>query len=113
MPILNSLIHWFNIKRINQIELMKKYPQEVQNEVLANLLIKAQDTEFGKQYHFHKIENPEQFSEIVPLHDYDSFKPYIEKVLQGQQNIIWPTEIKWFAKSSGTTSSKSKLPTIR
>ncbi len=109
MPILNSLIHWFNIKRINQIELMKKYPQEVQNEVLANLLIKAQDTEFGKQYHFHKIENPEQFSEIVPLHDYDSFKPYIEKVLQGQQNIIWPTEIKWFAKSSGTTSSKSKF----
>ena len=109
MSILNSLIHWFNIKRINQIELMKRYPQEVQNEVLANLLIKARDTEFGKKYAFHKIETPQQFAESVPLFNYDTFKFYIDRVMQGQQNIIWPSDIKWFAKSSGTTSSKSKF----
>ncbi|MCX7861700.1 MAG: GH3 auxin-responsive promoter family protein [Bacteroidales bacterium] len=109
MPILNSLIHWFNIKRINQIELMKKYPQEVQNEQLANLITKAQDTEFGKKYSFKKIETPRQFSETVPLHDYEQFKPYIESILNGKQNVTWPSEIKWFAKSSGTTSSKSKF----
>lgn len=108
MPILNSLISWLNIKRLNQIELMKKYPQEIQNDVLANLLFKAKNTEFGKKYSFNKIKTPKQYAEIVPVQDYEEFKKYIDLTIQGQQNIIWPTNIKWFAKSSGTTSSKSK-----
>ncbi len=109
MPIINSLIQWFNAKRFHQIEQMKKAPQEIQNEQLLALLIKAQNTEFGKKYSFSKIENPQQFSETVPIHTYEQFKPYIDLVLNGKQNVIWPTEIKWFAKSSGTTSSKSKF----
>jgi hypothetical protein len=109
MPLLNSLVSWINLKRINQIDLMKHYPVEVQNEILANLLIKAKDTEFGKKYGFSTIETPQQFSEKVPLHDYDAFKPYTERVMKGEQNVIWPGEIRWFAKSSGTTSDKSKF----
>lgn len=109
MPIINSLIQWFNAKRFNQIEQMKNAPQEIQNEQLLTLLIKAQNTEFGKKYSFSKIENPRQFSEAVPIQTYEQFKPYIDLVLNGKQNVIWPSEIKWFAKSSGTTSSKSKF----
>lgn len=109
MTLLNSLIQWINIKRINQIDLFKRYPQEVQNEVLANLLLKAKNTEFGLKYKFEQIESSKQFAEILPVTDYDGFKPYIERIMQGQQNIIWPSEIKWFAKSSGTTSDKSKF----
>ncbi len=108
MPILNSFISWLNVKRLNQIELMKNYPQEVQNDVLTSLLSKAKNTEFGKKYNFNKIKTPKEFSETVPINDYENFKIYIDKIIQGQQNIIWPTNIRWFAKSSGTTSSKSK-----
>jgi hypothetical protein len=109
MPLINSLIHWINLKRINQIDLFKRYPQEVQDEVLADLLLKAKNTEFGLKYKFEQIETAKQFSETVPVVDYDAFKHYIERIMQGQQNIIWPSEIKWFAKSSGTTSDKSKF----
>ncbi|NSW44748.1 MAG: GH3 auxin-responsive promoter family protein [Bacteroidales bacterium] len=109
MPLINSLIHWVNIKRINQIDLFKRYPQDVQNEVLANLLVKAKNTEIGQKYKFDIIESAHQFAETVPVVDYDGFKHYVERIMQGQQNIIWPTEIKWFAKSSGTTSDKSKF----
>lgn len=109
MPLLNSLVKWINIKRINQIELFKRYPQEVQDEILSDLLLKAKNTEFGLKYKFEQIDSKKQFSETVPIVDYDGFKHYIERVMQGQQNIIWPSEIKWFAKSSGTTSDKSKF----
>lgn len=109
MPLLNSLVNWINLKRINQIDLMMRYPQDVQREILANLLLKAKNTEFGQKYKFEQIESAKQFSETVPVSDYDGFKHYIERVMHGQQNIIWPSEIKWFAKSSGTTSDKSKF----
>lgn len=108
MPILNSFVSWLNIKRINQVELMKQYPQEVQNEVLLNLLSKAKNTDFGKKYAFHKIKTAKQFAESVPIYDYEQFKQYIDLIIEGKQNVTWPTIIKWFAKSSGTTSSKSK-----
>ncbi len=109
MPLLNSLVSWINLKRMSQIDLMKRYPAEVQKEVLANLLIKAKDTEFGKKYGFAKIETPQQYSETVPLQDYESLKFYTERIVKGEQNLIWPTDIRWFAKSSGTTSDKSKF----
>ncbi len=109
MPLINTLIQWINYKRIQQVELMRSYPEEVQQEVLANLLLKAQNTEIGKQYRFNEIEKPEQFAKRLPVVDYDQFKPYIDRVMRGEQNVIWPSEIRWFAKSSGTTSDKSKF----
>ncbi|MFN8257017.1 MAG: GH3 auxin-responsive promoter family protein [Bacteroidales bacterium] len=108
MTFIHSIISWANIKRMNQIELFKKYPGDVQNEQLLNLVKTAKNTEWGKKYDYGSIDNGEKFRQNVPVQPYPGFMPFIEKIRQGEQNILWPTEIKWFAKSSGTTADKSK-----
>lgn len=109
MPFLNSVISWLNIKRINQISLYDKYPLEIQTETLLKLIDKAKYTEWGKMYDYETIKSYSDFKERVPLQDYDKMKSYIVRLRQGQKNLLWPGEIKWFAKSSGTTSDKSKF----
>jgi hypothetical protein len=109
MPLFNSLFAWWMKKRMHQIDLFMKYPIEVQNEWFEELLSSARDTEFGLRYHFKKIHSKEEFKEAVPVHDYEDLKPYVNRLMNGEQNILWPTEIKWFAKSSGTTNDKSKF----
>ena len=94
---------------MHQIELFMKYPHEVQREALSKLLKSASDTQWGKMYNYKEIENAKQFAERVPLQDYDSLKPYIDRMRKGEHQILWNTEIKWFAKSSGTTNDKSKF----
>jgi len=96
-------------KRIHQIELFVKYPNEVQEEWLRKLIAAARYTEWGRKYDYASIKNYREFIERVPLQDYESLKPCINRIKQGEQNILWPTEIKWFAKSSGTTNDKSKF----
>jgi len=96
-------------KRMHQIELFMKYPDEVQEEWFGELIHSAIGTEWGKKYDYRSIESVEQYRERVPIQNYDTLKPYIERMLKGEQNILWPTEIKWFAKSSGTTSDRSKF----
>ena len=108
-PIVNSIISWFLKKRIHQIELFLKYPVDVQNEVLFKLLQTAKKTEFGIQYDFSSIKSYEEFAEKVPIQKYESIEPLIERCRKGEQNVFWPTPIKWFAKSSGTTNAKSKF----
>ncbi len=93
---------------MHQIELFMKYPHEVQREGLNKLLKSASDTEWGRMYNYKEIENNRQFAERVPLQDYESMKPFIDKMRKGEHQVLWNTEIKWFAKSSGTTSDKSK-----
>ena len=105
----NSIFGWFMKKRMHQIDLFKKYPIEVQNELLIKLIRKAESTEFGSAYGFTKINSYKEFIENVPLQDYDSIKPYIQKAVSGEDNILWPGATKWFAKSSGTTSDRSKF----
>lgn len=109
MPILNSVASWLMKKRMLQIEVFMKYPHEVQNEWFRKLISSAQNTEWGKKFSYNSIETLRQFQERVPLQDYDSLKPCIERIRRGEQNILWNEEIKWFAKSSGTTSDKSKF----
>ena len=108
MPIINSIASWILKKRMHQIELFMKYPHDVQQEWFKELITSAEDTEWGKKYNYNQIKTVEQFKEKLPLQDYESLKPYIERIRKGEQNILWPTEIKWFSKSSGTTSDKSK-----
>jgi len=96
-------------KRIHQIELFLKYPHEVQREWLKKLLYTARGTEWGQKYDFRTIGTPEQFRERLPLQDYEKVKPYIDRLKMGEQNVLWPTEIKCYAKSSGTTNEKSKF----
>jgi hypothetical protein len=109
IPIVNSIASWFLKKRFHQIDLFLKYPNEVQNELLFSLLKFAKDTEIGKTYDFASIKTYREFNERLPLVSYEDVQPMIERSRQGEQNIFWPRPIKWFAKSSGTTNSKSKF----
>ncbi|PZD78658.1 GH3 auxin-responsive promoter family protein [Mesonia sp. K7] len=109
IPIVNSIASWFLKKRIHQMELFIKYPNEVQEELLHQLISKAKDTEIGKQYDFKSIANYQEFKERVPIFEYEEFEPLIERSRRGENNIFWPSTIKWFAKSSGTTNAKSKF----
>jgi hypothetical protein len=96
-------------KRMHQIELFIKYPYDVQDEWFQSLISSAQHTEWGKKHGYSSIYTQDQFKERVPIQNYDTLKPYIERMLAGEQNILWPSEIKWFAKSSGTTNDRSKF----
>lgn len=109
IPIVNSIASWFLKKRFHQIELFLKYPNEVQNELLLDLIEEAKDTEIGRSFDFASIENYEAFSERVPISSYEDYEHLIKRSRQGESNIFWPKPIKWFAKSSGTTNSKSKF----
>ena len=104
MTIVNSIFTWIMKKRMHQIELFIKYPYDVQDEWFHTLIDTAQYTEWGKAHGYSSIHNQDQYKERVPIQNYDTLKPYIERMLNGEQNVLWPSEIKWFAKSSGTTN---------
>jgi len=84
-------------------------PFNAQREVLQDLVTHAQHTEIGRKYNFHETFNIRSFKKRVPIHEYDDLKPYIERLMKGEQNLLWDTPVYWFAKSSGTTSEKSKF----
>lgn len=109
MGLINSILTWVMQKRIHQIELFIKYPHEVQEELFKKLIQTARHTEFGLQYDFSSIQTYEQFRQRVPIHTYEKTFPYIDRLMKGEQNILWPSEIKWFSKSSGTTNARSKF----
>ena len=108
-PIINSIASWVLKQRIHQIELFLKYPNEVQEELLMNLIRKSEDTELGKEKDFESIKNYKTFCERVPVSTYEELEPLIERTRKGEQNVFWSEPIKWFAKSSGTTNAKSKF----
>ena len=105
----NSIISWFLKKRKHQLDLFVKYPHEVQYELLFSLIKTAKDTEVGRTFSFEKIHTYQEFSEQIPIRAYESMAPLLDKTRKGTQNVFWPSSIKWFAKSSGTTNSKSKF----
>jgi hypothetical protein len=109
IPLFHSIASWLLKKRYHQIELFLKYPAEVQQEVLQQLLDIAGETEIGIRHEFSSIQNYEAFSERLPIVSYEEIEPQIERSRMGEQNIFWPTHVKWFAKSSGTTNAKSKF----
>lgn len=109
MEVINTFMTWIFKNRIGQIEKFKNNPLEVQHEILFKLIHTARSTEFGEKHHFRQISSYKDFNQWVPIHDYESMMPYIQQTMQGQQNVIWPSPINWFSKSSGTTSSRSKF----
>ena len=109
LPIVNSIISWFLKKRIHQIELFLKYPVDVQEELLMRLIDNSKSTVFGLTYNFKSIKTYDEFAARMPIQKYESIAKYVERNRSGEQNIFWPTTIKWFAKSSGTTNAKSKF----
>jgi hypothetical protein len=109
MNLLSPAISSLARMRMWRIEAWKNNPVEAQRDVLQNLVTSAQYTEFGRKYNFSELFSLRAFKEAVPIHEYENLKPYIERIMNGEQNILWNTPIYWFAKSSGTTSDKSKF----
>ncbi|TAF52688.1 MAG: hypothetical protein EAZ62_05670 [Sphingobacteriia bacterium] len=94
--------HW----RIDQ---WQQNPIEAQREVLQDLITHGQYTEFGRKHGFTEVFNIRSFKKAVPIHEYHDLKPYIDRILAGEENPLWNTPVHWLAKSSGTTSDKSKF----
>jgi GH3 auxin-responsive promoter len=109
MKLLSPAISRLARLRLWQIEQWIQDPVAVQREVLQHLVTSAQYTEFGRKYDFSKLFSIKEFKKAVPIHEYDDLKPYIQRIMEGEENILWNTPVKWFAKSSGTTSDKSKF----
>ncbi len=95
--------------RLWRIEKWSNHPVATQREVLQELVTAAQYTEFGRRYNFSKLFSLREFKKKVPIREYNDLKPYIERMMNGEENILWNTPVTWFAKSSGTTSDKSKF----
>ncbi len=108
MEVLNTFVAWLFKSRLGQIENFKQNPIAIQDSIFRQLIEAGKKTEFGKEFHFSKIKTYGDFARQVPVNDYEGLKPYIDKTMKGTQNVIWNTDIEWFSKSSGTTSSRSK-----
>ena len=109
MKLLSPAISRLARMRFWRIENWSRHPVDVQREVLQHLVTAAQYTEFGKKYNFSKLFSLKEFKRSVPIHEYEDIKPYILRMMNGEENVLWNTPINWFAKSSGTTSDKSKF----
>lgn len=100
--------------RLKEIEQYADHAGKLQQDVLQRLVGMATDTEWGKKYGYASILTYEDFKNLLPIQTYEEIKPYVTRLRAGEQNLLWPSEIRWFAKSSGTTNDKSKfLPVSR
>ena len=106
---ITSIAHKLYFER-RQRELQKhiNHGAELQQDVLKSLLHRADDTEYGRNHAFSTIKNYDTFCQDVPLNDYESLKQDIDRMRHGEKDILWPGQVKWYAKSSGTTNDKSK-----
>ncbi|OJY88131.1 MAG: hypothetical protein BGP13_06140 [Sphingobacteriales bacterium 40-81] len=109
MGILSTTISQLARMRLWRIEAWIENPVASQREVLQDLVTSAQYTEFGRKYNFSSLFSTRDFKKEIPIHEYDDLKPYIQRMMNGEENILWNTPIQWYAKSSGTTSDKSKF----
>jgi hypothetical protein len=109
LKILNIILKSVLKRRISQIQRFIDFPHETQQELLRKLIVKGKNTDWGKHYGYSGIQTLEDYKNNVPVQSYEAIFPSIEKIMKGEQNILWPSEIKWFSKSSGTTNAKSKF----
>jgi hypothetical protein len=109
MKLLSPVISRFARMRLWSIEQWMNDPVAAQKIVWQDLLAAGQYTEFGREHNFSSIQSLEDYKQSVAIQDYESFQPYIERMMMGEENVLWNTPVQWFAKSSGTTSDKSKF----
>lgn len=110
---MKSIIHSvaaavFN-RQVSRIEKAVANPVAAQQLVFNELIAHARNTEWGKKHDYASVRSIQDLKNRFPVQDYDSVKPYIDRIMHGEQNILWDEPISWFAKSSGTTSDKSKF----
>lgn len=100
--------------RLKELDRFGMCGEEIQKEQLRKLVAAARNTEFGREHHFSEIRSYADFCDRVPVTDYDGIKHSVERMIRGEKNILWPSDVHYFAKSSGTTNDKSKfLPVSR
>ncbi len=109
MTIIPSLVKWLNSNRMSQIDTFKKFPEKVQYELFRKILSRASSTEWGRKYEYSSVVSVKEYQTRVPLQTYDEIIPFVERLRKGETDLLWPGEVKWFSKSSGTTSTKSKF----
>ena len=95
---------------VSQTKKWASQPVETQQKVFKSLISQAKETSFGKDHNFHEINTFEDFANQVPIRDYEELKPYVERVVLGEKNILWPGKPLYFAKTSGTTSGAKYIP---
>ncbi len=105
----NNLINKIMLLRIPQIENFMHNPIDTQHKVFQYLIESAKNTVWGNYYDYKSIKDEEMFAKRVPINTYEDLLPFFERILKGEQNVLWNSDIKWFSKSSGTTSSRSKF----
>ena len=109
MKLLSSAISKLARMRLWRIQNWTNHPVAAQREVLQHLVTAGQYTAYGKKYHFTRLFTVKDFKKNVPIQEYDDLRPYILRMMEGEENVLWNTPVNWFAKSSGTSSDKSKF----
>jgi phenylacetate-coenzyme A ligase PaaK-like adenylate-forming protein len=85
-------------------------PVQTQQTVFKEIIRQAKNTQFGIDHHFDSINTFQDFSKKVPIRDYEALKPYVDRVVQGEENVLWKGKPLYFAKTSGTTSGAKYIP---
>ena len=106
---ITSIIRPFLVKRAGRLERYATQTADIQQRVLQQLLSKAADTEYGQRFGFDSIRSYDDFAQRVPLNSYEELKGYIDRMRHGEKHVLWPGQVQWYAKSSGTTNDKSKF----
>ncbi len=105
----NSVFRWFIRRRMVNIEMVRTRPVEIQRALFSKLIHIGRNTSFGKEHGFSSVTRLQEFQRHVPIRTYDQLKPWIDRSISGESNVLWPGITPWFAKSSGTTSDRSKF----
>ena len=106
---INKAFRIYLHQRYRQIKRFMQFPHDAQREVWRELIMLNRHTEWGRRFGYTEIRSPESFAQRVPVQDYESLKPYIQRMMHGEQDLLWPGRVRWFSKSSGTTGDKSKF----
>jgi hypothetical protein len=109
MPIVSKIYRLYSSKRLKLLDQNRKDPISFQRVAFENFLTKGEQTIFGAEHNIHEGMSLQEFQESVPLRDYNKIESWITRSRAGEENLLWPGRTKWFAKSSGTSSSKSKF----
>jgi phenylacetate-coenzyme A ligase PaaK-like adenylate-forming protein len=109
MAILNETIAWLMKRRLPRIQSFMERPMDTQEQMFWHLIQSAMFTEWGQRFDYHTISSIRDFQERVPVSTYEDLFPHIERMMQGEQNILWHSDIQFFSKSSGTTNARSKF----
>jgi len=107
--LVNEIVKQYLRLRMQRIERYMQHPEEAQEKWLNTLVQTARNTEFGREYNFADIRNPEDFARMVPVHDYDRIKGYISRMMRGESDVLWPGRCALFAVTSGVEEGQPKF----